>query len=145
MLLVIALSFVAIVVSIIVLFILDHRSSIDYWSSAEGLTSITTIELPDTINVLDHQVTAQYSIADRPSHRWLLTSSNGFESIIEQVSEFMLGGATESRVFSDVWADVGEAFKDIEIGDITMGIGSGRETIFVSTDNKYAILYAFRD
>jgi hypothetical protein len=144
-LLIIATALVAIVGSIMLVLVLDHHRSIEHWRSVEGFTSITTIELPETIDILDHQVSAQYSIADRPSHKWLLTSSNGFESITHQVSEFMLGGAIENKVFSDVWGDIGLSFKDIEIGDITMGIGSGRETIFVSADNKYAILHAFRD
>ena len=122
----------------------DYFLTVKHWKSREGCKEITKIDLPSSTTILDYKVSAYYSIADRPNHRWLLESKDGFEGMKKRVSEFTLGGAEYTKYLRDDWPELDDQYGSKEIGETIMGIGTGEETLFISADGKFAILYAFR-
>ena len=122
----------------------DYFYNVNHWKSRKGCKEITKIDLPSSITIRDYQVSSYYSIADRPNHRWLLESKDGFEVLKKRVLDFTLGDAEYTKYLRDDWPELEDRYGSKEIGEIIMGIGTGEETLFISSDRKFAILYAFR-
>lgn len=122
----------------------DYFYRVNHWKSREGFREITGLDLPASVEIRGYKVSSFFSIADRPNHRWLLESKGGFESLKLRTVDFMLGGAEFIKVFHDDWPELDDQYGSKEVGEVIMGIGTGQETIFISSDGKFAIVYAFR-
>ena len=79
----------------------DYFYRVNHWKSRKGCKEITKIDLPSSITIRDYQVSSYYSIADRPNHRWLLESKNGFEGLKKRVLDFTLGDAEYTKNLRD--------------------------------------------
>ena len=112
--------------------------------SRDGCRAITGIDLPLTIRILEYKV-INGGIADDPNHMWLLQSDDGFEALNKRVADFTLGGAEQTKSFGEEWPELKDPYRGKQVGRVIMGIGTGRETLFISSDDKFAILGAFRD
>jgi|688.fasta_scaffold750398_2 hypothetical protein len=132
------------VIGIIGAFTLDYLANVNHWRSREGIEELTKIKLPQSIKIIDYKVSAYYSIADRPNHHWLLESEDGFEVLNRRVADFTLGGAESTKNFHEEWPELERKFGSEKVGRIIMGIGTGQETLFISSSGRFAILYAFR-
>ncbi len=127
-----------------VVIIFDYLIQISHCSSRNGFTEITTIELPDSIHIVDYKMESFFSMVDRPNHWWLLESDVGFAEVELKTSGFVLGGAKYIQTFGDAWPSLENRFRGIKVKDVTMGIGTGQETIFISMDSRFALVNAFR-
>ena len=123
---------------------MDYLANVNHWRSREGIEELTKIKLPQSIKIIDYKVSAYYSIADRPNHHWLLESEDGFEVLNRRVADFTLGGAESTKNFHEEWPELERKFGSEKVGRIIMGIGTGQETLFISSSGRFAILYAFR-
>ena len=138
------LCFAVSVLGIVGIFAADYFISVRHWKSKEGCKEITKIYLPNSVRILDYKVSEFYSIADRPNHMWLLQTDDGFEALNKRVADFTMGGAESTKYFREWWPELEEKYGSKEVGKLIMGIGTGEETLFISSDGKFAILDAFR-
>lgn len=122
----------------------DYSASVKHWRTRDGCEELTKISLPSNIKIIDYKVSAYYSIADRPNHWWLLESEDGFEAINKRVADFTLGGAESTKDFYEEWPELERRYGIEKVGRIIMGIGTGEETLFISSSGRLAILSAFR-
>lgn len=122
----------------------DYFFRVNHWKSGEGFQEITGLNIPDSVEIREYKVSAFFSIADRPNHRWLLESDDGFDSLKRRAVDFTLGGAEATKRFHDHWPELADQYGSKEVGEVIMGVGTGQEILFISSDGRFAIVYAFR-
>ncbi len=132
------------IVGLVVVLSADYLYRVHQWSSPSGISLLTTLKLRSTTQIKDYKTESMYSLADRPNHWWLLYDPKGFNYLDNPVKKFTLGDAKYIHLFGDAWTELPEKYRELKVEKTIMGIGTGNETLFISPDGTYAILYAFR-